>query len=282
MRDVALIMQDSGQHREAENVYQDIGEPRLFEFYNHVMEDIEIRQIPSPTHCKKVLLAVCLAYRPLSLPELAAVTGLKSKFSHTTIEEYSFLLVVRDGTVHLAHPSVKSYLKERFHPIEIEQAHVAIVGHSIDEISRLKQNIHNQKDNLGQSDIATPDPDPDPLVPIRYSCIHWPDHLLGHFNYDTAWLSVYPCLENLLPVSDQSETSVALHRYVESICLVPISSLIKYYQIQRGANSQLSELLEDAELFILRHQPVLQHAPLQIYRSALTFSPMTSEIRKHP
>lgn len=54
----------------------------------------------------------------------------------------------------------------------------------------------------------------------------------------------------------------------------------KSYQSQPHINPHLLELLEDAEKFVFSHRSIIERAPLQIYGSALVFSPTLSEIRK--
>lgn len=182
----ALILQEAELHKQAEAIYDAVGETRLFKLYDHVMEGIEIRQIPGPEQSKDVILAALLAYRALSLPELAFVAGLEFDISPESIgEEYGLFLVVRNQAVHLAHRSVKRYLKTIFHPIEVERGHAAILRRSMDGISRLKANIYDLRDDAGLEDLAPPDWDP--LVPIRYSCVHWGNHLMEQFNQDKAW-----------------------------------------------------------------------------------------------
>ncbi|KAK0617708.1 WD40-repeat-containing domain protein, partial [Immersiella caudata] len=52
-------------------------------------------------------------------------------------------------------------------------------------------------------------------------------------------------------------------------------------QAQSDPNPELVEFLADAECLIHKRRLILERAPTQIYASALVFSPVTSEIRKH-
>ncbi len=54
----------------------------------------------------------------------------------------------------------------------------------------------------------------------------------------------------------------------------------KSYQSQLDINPRLLELLKDTEKFVFSHGSIIERAPLQIYSSALVFSPTLSEIRK--
>ncbi|RYO80284.1 hypothetical protein DL762_007731 [Monosporascus cannonballus] len=125
------------------------------------------QRMPDPEHCKKVLLAACLAYRPLSLSELPFLAGLPPNVNPNTIVEKcgSFLIII-DGTVHVMHRSAKDYLEKGFQPAEVAQAHADIWRRSIDAMSGLKQNIYNLELGFRPKDMSPPDPDP--LAPIRY------------------------------------------------------------------------------------------------------------------
>ncbi len=51
----------------------------LSELYSHIMARIEKGTRKDPQHCKNVLVAATLAYRPLTLSELAILASLLSK-----------------------------------------------------------------------------------------------------------------------------------------------------------------------------------------------------------
>ncbi|KAK0707278.1 WD40-repeat-containing domain protein [Lasiosphaeris hirsuta] len=272
-RNVALILQDSELHEEAEGRYRNIEESHgggLLELYDCVMAGIEERHIKGPKYWKDVLLAAWLAYRPLSLSELAVVAGLPPNTSpETIVEGCGFILVIRNGTVHVAHRSAKDYLEKTFHQTEVAQWHVAIGSRSMDAISRLKQNIYGLK--AGVRPKGTSPPDPDPLAPIVYSCVFWADHLSVRFNHDTVFAFLK---DHFL-------------RWIECLSLLGnitagIQSIKKLLRVARpSANFQLVEFLEDAELLIHTHRSIMERAPLQIYSSALVFSPTTSKVKQH-
>jgi len=57
--------------------------------------------------------------------------------------------------------------------------------------------------------------------------------------------------------------------------------MTKYRQIQPCGNQQLTGFLDDAEQFLLRRDRLDIHVPSKIYGSAIIFSPLMSEIRRH-
>lgn len=149
--------------------------PGLPKLYGHMMTKIENGNKRQIEYCKSVLAATCLAYRPLSVSELAVVATLPSKIKpQDIVEECGSFLTTRGETVYLIHQSAKDWLKESQNS---EQGHADIATRSIDAMSSmLRQNIYNLVDfGPKPSDITLPNPDP--LTPIRYSCLFWADHL---------------------------------------------------------------------------------------------------------
>ena len=55
--------------------------------------------------------------------------------------------------------------------------------------------------------------------------------------------------------------------------------ITKRCQLQTDISPRLVGFLKDAEKFVLNHGSIIERAPLQIYISALVFSPMMSEVR---
>jgi hypothetical protein len=162
----------------------------LSKLYNIMMTKIEKGLRQDPHFCKAVLVAVVLAYRPLTLSELIILTNLPSGMHpRTIIRKCSSFLTIKEKTVYLVHQSAKDYLDQNFaarlYPTGIAQGHIDIGRRSIDAISRLrrgngkpilKQDIYDSEDFGFKSKDARP-PDPDPLAPLRYSCVFWADHL---------------------------------------------------------------------------------------------------------
>ena len=153
----------------------------LTDLYGHMMARIDEGSERNRQRCKNVLAATFLVRRPLSLSELIVVAGLPAKINpRAIVDRCGSFLTVKDETVYLIHQSAKDYLGNnyatRLQPAGPAQGHSEIVRRSINAMSSmLRQNIYDLE--LGfKPDNMTP-PDPDPLAPIRYSCIFWADHL---------------------------------------------------------------------------------------------------------
>ncbi|KAL2015568.1 hypothetical protein VTK56DRAFT_5217 [Thermocarpiscus australiensis] len=161
--------------------------PGLSRVYGRIMNIIDgggvgDPQVGYPQYCKNVLAAATLALRPLTLSELAVLADLPSDMSRTIVEDCGSFLTVKEETVYLIHQSAKDYLDEnytsRLQPAGVAQGHVDISRRSIAVMSSiLKQNIYNLDFSFKPKDMSPPKPDP--LAPIRYSCVFWADHLLN-------------------------------------------------------------------------------------------------------
>ncbi|KAI5463895.1 hypothetical protein BGZ63DRAFT_423199 [Mariannaea sp. PMI_226] len=126
-----------------------------------------------------------------------------------------------------------------------------------------------------------PTPKPDPLASIRYSCIYWVEHLS---NCGPAEGAREKNLQDTSVVYDFLQNKYLY--WLESLSLlrsIPegIMAVQKFKAKAISTKSrQLAELLQDAHRFILFHQPSIDIAPLQVYASALIFSPTRSLMRQ--
>ena len=152
----------------------------LSSLYGRIMDIIDGGQVGYPQYCKNVLVAATLALRPLTLSELAILADLPHDMPRTITEDCGSFLTITGETVYLIHQSAKDYLeanfKSRLQPAGVAQGHVDISRRSIDAMSsKLVKNVYALPLGFKPKDIRPPDPDP--LAPIRYSCVFWADHL---------------------------------------------------------------------------------------------------------
>ncbi|RYP67830.1 hypothetical protein DL771_007007 [Monosporascus sp. 5C6A] len=273
----AAILKRAEEHKKAETIFQElckVDSGVLAEVRGYMM--LSMRH---PESCKSVLAATCLAHRPLSLSELAIAAGLPVGIkAETIVEECGLFLMFVDGTVHLIHQLVKDCLTNWLQPAGVARGHADISRRSIAAMSStLKQNIYNLSAGFKQKDMKPPQPDP--LAPIRYSCVAWANHLL--YGEDPE------CKQEL--TDDGPVLAFLKERFLcwlESLSLLEklsdgmlsIRKLLHVVQ-ESGTSPQLTRFLEDAEGFIRSHRSILEQAPLQAYGSALVFSPTNSEVR---
>lgn len=166
----------------------------LDELYGEMMQQIR-QQEEDWELCQRVLSAATLAYRPLHLAELAVLSGLPKDIlaNMEYVREIvalcgSFLTIQDDNFAYIIHQSAKDYLSDRaaaaVFPAGHAEIHCDMLLRSLEYMQeRLKRNIYGMH-HPGFTIDSLEAPDPDPLAAIRYSCVHWVDHLYD--GYDSS------------------------------------------------------------------------------------------------
>ncbi|GFF84756.1 vegetative incompatibility protein HET-E-1 [Aspergillus udagawae] len=254
----------------------------LSNVYELIMAQIEKGSPENQKRCKNILVAVVLAYRTLSLPELAVLAGLHPKINpRTIVEKCGSFLTMSGQTVSLIHQSAKDYLEADYTRLGsgVGQGNADISARSIIAMgSILRHNIYALPYPGFESRDVTP-PDPDPLAPIRYSCVFWVGHLCkakdqGFENELTEEGAILRFLKEHF-----------LH-WLEALSLIGGISesirLLKELQtaVDSANNTELSAFLRDMHRFIRFFRQVIDVAPLQAYFAGLVFAPQKSLIRQ--
>lgn len=251
----------------------------LSELYDHMMTRIQAGSFMQPEDCMRVLEAAFLAFRPLSLPELSLLTDLPTNMAKEATEKCGSFLTITGDIVNLIHLSAKEYL-ERIYSIDLAGKHAAMGRRSLEAMSsRLIFNMY--KLSMDSSPVSLSPPDPDPLTPLRYPCEFWADHLC------------FPSNEALQNNPNLADGGVVWGFLTEHL-LQWLESLSLQSKVSKGAqilerlsqatepiiSPRLCRLLSDALKFLGIHGSIIEKAPLQVYGSALVFSPDSSEVRK--
>jgi hypothetical protein len=159
----------------------------LRDIYHRMIEQIKQLQRQYPELCRQVLSIVIAAYRPLHLQELYVLSGLPAQVSDINqstmaiVKMCGSFLTVRDDSVYIIHQSAKDFLSQEaspdIFPCGVEDVHYSIFLRSLETMSKiLRRDIYNLR-ALGCPIEQVEQPDPDPLVASRYSCVYWVDHL---------------------------------------------------------------------------------------------------------
>ncbi|KAG5944181.1 hypothetical protein E4U53_006921 [Claviceps sorghi] len=256
--------------------------------YGYMMAKMDAYSGQQRARCRNVMAAVYLAYRPLTLRELAVVAGLGSPVKPLHIvKACGSMLAVTGRVVSLVHQSARDYLREAYGEIlqrgDSAMSHQDVARRSISELQHaLKQNMYHLPGNgyfprfLGESINGSDD---DPLAGIAYSSTFWTRHVC-----DTSGTN---------PSSDLVTSQEVLSflrkyflRWVESLSLLgklsegleSIRMLISLPRFQ--CSGPLHKFLKDAEQFLMTHRSTIKAAALQTYGSALLFSPDDSHVRR--
>ncbi|WYZ42067.1 hypothetical protein EsH8_V_000962 [Colletotrichum jinshuiense] len=136
--------------------------------------------------CREVLGLVSVVYRPLTLKELASLVESLEEFHDVdALEEViglcGCLLTIREGVVYFVHQSAKDFLlrneSTRIHPHGLAEENRNIFTRSLQIMSKtLRRDIYNLR-VPGYPIDRVKAPEPDPLAPVRYSCVYWINHL---------------------------------------------------------------------------------------------------------
>ncbi|KKO98596.1 hypothetical protein THAR02_09295 [Trichoderma harzianum] len=241
--------------------------------------------------CKQVLTIVSTVYRPVTLHELHSLIRYPEEFTEDIssfteiIRLCGSFLAIRNDTVYFVHQSAKEYLTTDKVWSTISASSQSDIHYTI--FSQSLQSMHNKL----RRDIyclGTPGYhvdqiqlyNPDPLIAVRYSCVYWIDHLcdgnIGHNMKDAlqvgGLVDMFLCHHFL----HWLEALSLLHCVPEGVLAIArLTDLLE----EQTPRSRVLSLVQDARRFIFRHKRVIESTPLQVYVSALIFSPLQSEIR---
>jgi hypothetical protein len=170
--------------------------PELEPLYDRMLCQVEQLQRKDPEFCRLVLSTITLAYRPLHLLEVGALSGLPKQISTNldkvikVINKCGSFLTVRENRTYFIHQSAKDFLLEkafdRVFPSGKAEVNYTMFSRSREAISRtLRRDIYGLHAPGFPIEKVEP-PVPDPLAAAQYSCLYWVDHLLDCDREDTT------------------------------------------------------------------------------------------------
>ncbi|KAL6822005.1 Pfs, NACHT and WD domain protein [Trichoderma sp. SZMC 28015] len=265
----------------------------LKQVYARMLEQILQLKRGNHMHCMKLLSTACATYRPLSLSELGFLSDLprgiseKPEAVRRVVTMCGSFLTIRDENVYLVHQSAKDYLSaealQTIFPSGVEKIHHFLFSRSLHGMSQiLKRDIWDLKAaGVLIDEIITPQSDP--LATTRYSCVYWADHLCDGVS------------ESGTQINDLDDEII--HEFLNNNYLYWLEALGLQRSISYGVTAlnkleallqkmekerlmQSAEIIRDARRFILTYRKMIEIAPLQLYASALLFSPTESLIRR--
>ncbi|KAK6608443.1 NACHT and WD40 domain protein [Botrytis cinerea] len=281
---VALVCQDLENARLPMPLELHNFPPGLDSLYHRMLQQIKDIEDGYITNiCFQVLAIMVITYRPITLDELVSLNNLDEVLPKQIIQLCRSFLIIREQSIFFVHQSAKDFLLKKatktIFPNDISEVHNKVFLNSMTAMSKtLKQDIYDlQYSGFPIDEVKQLDPDP--LTPIRYSCIYWIHHLRDG-NRE----------QNRERIQDNSNIHEFLKKYLlywlevmslmrkTSECINAINTLEFYVPANRG--SELYALIHDAKRFVLHNRTGIEQAPLQIYCSALFFAPENSIVRK--
>ncbi|PHH50467.1 Vegetative incompatibility protein HET-E-1 [Ceratocystis fimbriata CBS 114723] len=256
--------------------------PGLDALYQRML--MNISEFKDAQLCRDIVAYVLIVYRPITLDELRVlVKGLENKETmevEEIITSCGSFLTLQNNVLSFVHQSAKDYFLsealDEILPSGISHQHHRVFLRSLEILhEKLQRNIYRlQAPGCLIDEVSVPKPNP--LAPIQYFCIFWVDHLC-----DSSADDVVKINDGILAFFKEKYL-----QWLEAISLLrSIPSAVKIMHklmplLQEKASQDLREIVKDAQRFLLSHGGAIELAPLQVYVSALIFSPANSLIRK--
>ncbi|GLA03805.1 hypothetical protein AnigIFM60653_003820 [Aspergillus niger] len=242
-----------------------------------------LRQLPWP-ECKTVLSVAMVARRPLSLWEVEQLTGMETGVNagRDYVTACRSFLTIRGETAYFIHQSAQDWLLLNQHQLRDgspqdpgvfeKRIHREIFENSLKGMmGTLKENIY-QLPHYGVVSEEVETPSQDPLAAIRYSCQYWAYHLK-----ESELMSCIDMFGFLRQHLLHWLEALALMRVIpETVGIIDMLLSIPAVTSETGVR----EFLLDAKRFVWRHQHCIMNTPLQVYVSALLFTPNASLVRE--
>ncbi|CAG9942991.1 unnamed protein product [Clonostachys rosea f. rosea IK726] len=259
-----------------------------------MLQQISEHDGKGPEKCWRILSATAFAYRPLNLHELHALSRLdeynmKVNDVEGTVRLCRSFLTTRKDHVYLIHQSAKDFLTgtspRKTFLRNPEKIHYDLFRRSIKVMGGvLKRDMYNLF-LPGITIDRVSRPDPNPLKEAEYSCVYWVNHYCDFYK-----ANIYTTAQNVPTHSDiiiqflqkyllnWFEALSLLHRLDDGVrAMRRLEQLLEEYK--EPSSRQLRALVYDCRRFLLQNKWMIEKAPLQIYVSALLFSPSESIIR---
>ncbi|PYH44153.1 uncharacterized protein BP01DRAFT_424449 [Aspergillus saccharolyticus JOP 1030-1] len=262
----------------------------LDELYMRMLSRVMALRRNSATICTSILGITTTVYRPITLSELMAYVDLPQEITDDMqslkklIGLCGSFLALREDTVTLIHQSAQDFLlkyaSQHIAPNGLQEIHYSIFSKSLESVhANLKRDIYNLRDDtLSISEVKQPDPDP--LASTWYACLFWVDHLIDYFRgkETSQELEGFPLINTFLcqDLLHWLEALSLSRRIAEGArSMLRLEGLLK----TRTKDLQLIDRARDAYRFILYHNIMIENYPLQVYTSAIFFSPRNSTTR---
>ncbi|RBR12916.1 uncharacterized protein FIESC28_08407 [Fusarium coffeatum] len=236
----------------------------------------------------EILALASVVYRPVTLSELKTLLGSQYEDEYDELPQIiggcGSFLTLRGDAIYFLHQSAKDFLlnkaSDQILPSGLAYQHELIFKRSLQALSETLKRDLCELDHPG---FYIDDIEPDylePLDPIRYSCVHWVDHI--HDSEPTR-------------LNNHLDNGGTIHVFIQKKYLYWLESLSLLKSTVEGvkaiykledlatrlkAPEPVLKLLQDSRRFILSQKRPIEFAPLQAYVSALVFSPEHSLIRK--
>lgn len=255
--------------------------------------------------CMQVLAIIGKVHRPITIHELSTLLTTDLDLSVDELAEIVDLcgsfLTLRDDKLYYIHQSAVEFVaaqaSDLLLPLGLNSVNCMILSRCLESMEVLCQDFYALNDPGYKSSEFDPQGlDPDPLLGLYYSCEYWLLHVLD-LNLETErsllhengiihkfwkskwlyWLEIISLHGDMLKVFRSLTVLASRIEVWQSDCLDRSDTNCKQ---TRKDLAWLNDFVQDAKRFVLYHHHAILMGPLQIYASALLFSPSRSLTRR--
>ncbi|KAL4895649.1 hypothetical protein BDV59DRAFT_191590 [Aspergillus ambiguus] len=259
----------------------------LTKMYTQIMEQVKDRNDGYSKERQRVLHVAVNSYRPLHISEMGTLAGLSRMADcEGIVRKCGLLTVSEDGVVFFVHQSAKDFLTQKDGPdIVLElfpdghtRGHYTIMLRSLEGMRDiLKKDMYKLR-HPGCSISEAHPPKYNPLSRIQYSCVYWIDHLCEVADGSDFQDALHDAYKFLTKQFLYWLEALSLLRSVPS-GVAAVKKLEALLAKSSSTPENIFSTVRDANRFLLYHRSLIEEAPLQIYISAVLFSPIKSVIR---
>ncbi|KAH9233141.1 hypothetical protein K456DRAFT_1725235 [Colletotrichum gloeosporioides 23] len=247
----------------------------LEEVYQRILDQISGMMSERKHICFKILSLFGICYSPISSKGLTSILKLEPPCSLEQItKECRGLLGFQDSIAYLVHQTAKKFWLNKCTRNSVfgdaESQHTWLLSRLIQAMS---SELRRNDDNMDVPFRPSP-----PMSLLQYACVYWIDHFINsNIKCRQQQDDVYRFLDKHF-----------LH-WVEALCRLKFLSkgidgllgILKAYK-DRNVRPEVAKLISfiwDAMRFLRRFGVGIERSPVEVYRSALLFSPEQSIVR---
>ncbi|KAJ5207896.1 hypothetical protein N7449_002275 [Penicillium cf. viridicatum] len=262
--------------------------PGLHPFYDRILNQLSEGEPDDVYKCMRLLKAMILAYRPLKMEEVPSVTSLTNEDDaiQMLVNRCASFVRMQEHNIEFVHQSARDYLAgengqslldlyERFGHNEIVLCCLSYLSNrlkvNILDLSRLdstRESSKLQKDTQGTVRLSC----------LNYAATFWVQHLKS-IKQTVIAQSVF--IEKGVVGTFLNKRLLEWLECLSLLDRLPWAiGLLKTLQNVVEGDPSASALVQDATRFLLRNYYTIAHWPLQIYSSAVIFSPELSIVKR--
>ncbi|KAL9113919.1 MAG: hypothetical protein Q9227_002053 [Pyrenula ochraceoflavens] len=219
---------------------------------------------------RRVIGSIVILSSPLSVSSISRILSLKEEEVDQALSELHSILNVpkdRKHPLYLHHPSFRDFIlnKDRCKSsnfwVNPKQAHQMLADSCLQLMSKsLRQDICNVG-HPGRPAESIESSHIEQFLPseVRYACLYWAQHVQ----------------KSGMQLRDGDK----VHQFLKVYLLQWMEALSWMRRVTNGI-SAITLLISHTKRFAVYNRPGIEQSPLQVYSSALCFSPLTSIVRK--